>query len=163
MINDIRIFFVLPGLALLLCVGAPSHATDNVAAVRSSQNDNWVLDTVHALAYYPPTTDLRPVTVYTVGEIDMIVQGLNQRLDNLQNANALIEEKVQAAEIRMRGEMKSSLEVLPQRLLATEAMKDFKESLLAELRRELAQLRLDMQKQIDEIKKPAGHNTGASK
>lgn len=154
MINNNRIFLFFLGLAVLLCAGVPARATENVAAVRSAADDNWVLDTVIASTYYPPTTNLRPVRVYTVGEIDMVVQGLNQRLDQLQNANALIEQKIQAAEIQMRGEVKSSLEVLPQRLLATEAMKDFKESLLAELRRELAQLRLDVQKQIDEIKTP---------
>jgi len=154
MINNSRMFLVFLGLAVLLGVGVPARATENVAAVRSAANDNWVLDTVLASPYYPPTTNLRPVGVYTVEEIDMMVRGLNQRLDYVQNANALIEQKVQAAEIRMRGEVKSSLEALPQRLLATDAMKDFKESLLAELHRELAQLRQDVQKQIDEIKTP---------
>lgn len=147
-----RMFLVFLGLTLMLCVGVEAHATENVAAVRSEANDSWVLDTVIASPYYPPTSNLRPVGVYTVGEIDMMVQGLNQRLDYMQHANALIEQKVQAAENRMRGEVKSSFDDLPQRLLATEAMKDFKESLLAELHRELGQLRQDVQKQIDAFK-----------
>jgi hypothetical protein len=154
MINNSGIFLVFLWLTLLLCVGKETSATENVAAVRSEAIDNWVLDTVTVSPYYPPTTNLRPVGVYTVGEIDMVVQGLNQRLDSVQNANTLIEQKVQAAEIRIRGEVKNSLEVLPQRLLATEEMKDFKESLLAELHRELAQLRQDVQKQIDKLKTP---------
>jgi high-affinity Fe2+/Pb2+ permease len=81
-----------------------------------------------------------------------MLQGVKQRLDKIQNANALIEQKVQEAETRLRGEVKSSLEALPQRLLATDAMKDLKESLLEELHRELAQLRQDLQKQVDELK-----------
>jgi len=154
MIRNSRIFLVFPGLAALLCVGVQARAAENVAAVRSAASDNWVLDTVLASPYYPPTTNLRPVGVYTVGEIDMVVRGLNQRLDYVQNANASIEQKIEAAEIRMRGEVKSALDAQRQRLLATEAMKDFRESLLAELHRELAQLRQDVQKQIDEIKAP---------
>jgi hypothetical protein len=154
MINNNGIYLGFLWLTLMLGVGVQARATENVAAVRSEANDNWVLDTVSASPYYPPTSNLRPVGVYTVREIDMIVQGLGQRLDSVQNANALIEKKVQDAEIRMRGEVTNSLEALPQRLLATEAMKDFKESLLEELHRELAQLRQDVQKEIDEFKTP---------
>jgi hypothetical protein len=154
MISHSRIYPVFLGLTLLFCFGAQARATENVAAVRSEANDSWVLDTFSESPYYPPTTNLRPVGVYTVNEIDMFVQGLNRRLDSVQNANALIEKKIQDAEIRMRGEVKNSLEALPQHLLATEAMKDFRESLLEELHRELAQLRQDVQKQINEIKTP---------
>jgi hypothetical protein len=153
MINSGRTFLAYIVLSLLLCVGAHVvNAAENVAAVRSDADDNWVLDTAVASPYYPPTSHLRPVGVYTSEEIDMMLQGVKQRLDKIQNANALIEQKVQEAETRLRGEVKSSLEALPQRLLATDAMKDLKESLLEELHRELAQLRQDLQKQVDELK-----------
>ena len=153
MINRGRTFLAYLLLSLLLCVGVQAvRAAENVAAVRSEADDDWVLDTAVASPYYPPTSHLRPVGVYTSREIDMMLQGIKQRLDNLQNANALIEQKAREAETRLRGEVKSSLETLPQRLLSTDAMNDLRESFLEELHKELAQLRQDLQKQVDELK-----------
>ena len=149
-----RILPLFLGMAFLISVVAQARATENVAAVRSEADDNWVLDTAVALPYYPPTSHLRPVGVYTTGEINMMVERFDKRLDNMENANALVEQRVREAEIRMRGELKRSLEALPQQLSLTEAINHLRESLLEELHSELGQLRQDLQKQIDEVKKP---------
>ncbi len=154
MTKNIRGLILSIGLVGVLCSGTTAWPMENVAAVRSSANDNWILDS--ASSYYPPTTNLRPVEVFTAGEINAMVQGLSRRLDSVQNVGALVEQKITAAETRLREGVNNSIEALPQRLVATEAMKEFRNSILVELRTELAQLRLELQKQIDALKRTEG-------
>ena len=140
------------GLAGVLCAAVPCSATENVAAVNRSADDNWILDTAPNSPYYPPTTNLRPVEVYTAGEVNAMFQGVNTRIEAMSHSSALIDQKVQSAESRLRDELKKSLDALPQRMLSSAEMNAFRESILAELRKELALLRQDLQKQLDEIK-----------
>lgn len=60
-------------------------------------------------------------------------------------------EQLAATEARLKAEVKESIDKIPQRLLSDEAKAVLKDAVLAELRQELAQLRLELQRQIDEL------------
>ncbi len=145
-------FIVFLGLAGVFGASVQCSATENVAAVSRSANSSWVLDTAPNSPYYPPTTNLRPVEVYTAMEVNTLLQGVDRRVDAISDATALIDQKLQSVESRLQDELKKTVDALPQRMLSSAEMNALRESILTELRKDLASLRQDLQKQVDEIK-----------
>ena len=95
-------------------------------------------------------------SVYTVDEVNGIRDDLKGQIDSTVKDGGLVDQRVGAAESRLKQQIETSLNGLPQRLLSEEAKKSIQDALTGEMKASLEQIRKDLQSQIDELKKNSG-------
>lgn len=91
--------------------------------------------------------------VYTVQETNAMRDDLKGQIDSFTKQGGVVDQKINAAESRLMGQVKHVLDAMPQLLLSEQAKDAIKTAVLNAEKDELNQIRHDMQGQIDELKK----------
>lgn len=109
-----------------------------------------------AIRAYPRGGDPNTVSfeVYTVDEINDIVNRANNRMDSVADDKAReVNRNLSAIETRLRKELVDSVNNIPQKVLSDAAGTALKDAVVLELREGLNQMRQELQTQIDELKR----------
>lgn len=109
-----------------------------------------------------------PVQVATPADVAASTSALenkfNQKLaDSTQQLRGNIDKGLSDAEVRLKADLTDAVNKLPQRLLSDAAKKEIEDTLRAEMKAEIEQMRKDLQQQIDGLKHPASSRPVKSK
>ena len=105
-----------------------------------------------AVNYTPPMVQAlmnETFKVYTTGEVDSTVAEIKKRHDDLVSD---VDSKLLAAETRLHRDVVNTIDGLPPKILADTAGQAIKTEILRQLREDMAQMRKDLQTQIDELR-----------
>jgi len=91
--------------------------------------------------------------VYTVQETNAMMDDLKAQIDSVAKQAGNVDQKINAAESRMKGQVTRVLDTMPQLLLSDQARDAIRTAVMSVEQEELSQIRRDMQKQIDELKR----------
>lgn len=91
--------------------------------------------------------------VYTVQETNVMWEDLKAHIDSVAKQVGSVDQKINAAESRMMGQVTRALDAMPQLLLSDQARDAIRTAVVSVEKDELSQIRRDMQKQIDELKR----------
>jgi hypothetical protein len=90
--------------------------------------------------------------VYTVQEMNAIRDDLKGQIDATTRQGGIVDQRINAAEARLRDQLKHSLDAIPQIVLSEQTKDAIKTAVLDAEKDELNQIRRDIQGQIDELK-----------
>lgn len=156
-------------LACTLGIALSAHAVETVLRLNEMRQHEPGVGSVTTLGYVSAVVPenvpaaaaemrrLALFTVYTTAEVDAEIAKAIQKTttETIQRHEALttlVDQKLLDTDTRLRAEVVRAVDQLPQRVLADAAAEALKEAVLQQLRDELAQLRNDLQSQIDALR-----------